>query len=314
MQKEDRTSQKPSEALGKAYQNVPGNEKPESLHSHRTHEHLEKLVDERLAEIKIINRQLNQEISQRMQAEETSRSIAREWRDTLDAVQDAIWLMDTDQNIIRCNQATTRLFKEDYKKIVGKKCYELFHDTTRPVDGCPFLRMYKSKKRETTVLSKNNHWFKVSLNPLKNNAGKITGVIHIVADITHTKKGSEALKESEERYRNVFTGAKDIISTIDSEGIIVSLNPAFGVLSGWPADEWHGRHCTSLVHPDEVPDIVVLLDNARSGKKIIQPVVVRLKTNSNSYKTVELLATRLYSRNKLTGFLVIARDITSRAP
>jgi PAS domain S-box-containing protein len=173
--------------------------------------------------------------------------------------------------------------------------------------------MYKSRKRETAVLSKNNNWFKVSLNPLKNNAGKITGVIHVTSDITHTKKSSEALKESEERYRNVFTGAKDIISTINSEGIIISLNPAFGVISGWSTDEWPGQHCTALVHPDEVPDIMVLLDNVRSGKEMIQPVAVRLKTNSNSYITVELLATRLYSRKKLTGFLVIARDITTRA-
>ena len=312
MQEEDRTPRKPLEAPGEAHQNVPGDEKPETLHNHRAHEHLEKLVGERMAEIRIINRQLNQQITQRMQAEETSRSIAREWRDTLDAVQDAIWLMDTDQTIIRCNQATTRLLKEDYNKIVGKKCYELFHGTTRPVDDCPFLRMYKSRKRETAVLSKNSHWFKVSLNPLKNNAGKITGVIHVTADITRTKKSSEALKESEERYRNVFTSAKDIISTINSEGIILSLNPAFGVLSGWSTDEWPGQHCTSLVHPDEVPDIMVLLEDARSGKEMIQPIVVRLKTNSNSYITVELLATRLYTRKKLTGFLVIARDITTR--
>ncbi len=57
---------------------------------------------------------------------------------------------------------------------------------------------------------------------------------------------------------------------------------------------------------------MVLLENARSGKEIIQPIVVRLKTNSNGYKTVELLATRLYTRKKLTGFLVFARDITTR--
>ncbi|MEI6153110.1 MAG: PAS domain-containing protein [Deltaproteobacteria bacterium] len=188
MQKEDRTPQETLEPSGEIYRNAPGNEKSETPHSHRAHDHLEKLVSERLAEIRIINRQLNQEISQRMQAEETSRSIAREWRDTLDAIQDAVWLMDTDQTIIRCNQATTRLLKEDYNRIVGKKCYELFHDTTKPVDGCPFLRMYKSRKRETSVLSKNNHWFKVSLNPLKNNAGKITGVIHVTTDITDTKK------------------------------------------------------------------------------------------------------------------------------
>jgi len=312
VQKEDRTPQETLEPSGEIYRNAPGNEKSETPHSHRAHDHLEKLVSERLAEIRIINRQLNQEISQRMQAEETSRSIAREWRDTLDAIQDAVWLMDTDQTIIRCNQATTRLLKEDYNRIVGKKCYELFHDTTKHVDGCPFLRMYKSRKRETSVLSKNNHWFKVSLNPLKNSAGKITGVIHVTTDITDTKKNSEALKESEERYRNVFTNSKDIISTINSEGIILSLNPAFGVISGWSTDEWSGQHCTSLIHPDEVPDIIVLLENARSGKEIIQPIVVRLKTNSNVYKTVELLATRLYTRKKLTGFLVVARDITTR--
>jgi len=172
--------------------------------------------------------------------------------------------------------------------------------------------MYKSKKREAVTLPINNHWFRVSLNPLKNNEGKITGVIHVATDITRTKKNSDALKESEERYRSIFTNTNDMISTITKEGIVTSLNLSSQVVTGWSPDELIGQHFSSLVHPDDVSLVTSTLGNAQTGKGAIYPLVLQIKTKSGAYRAIEFLMTRLYSKSKLTGFLTIGRDITAQ--
>jgi PAS domain S-box-containing protein len=148
---------------------------------------IEDMVEERTAEIRIANRQLQAEIDQRKRAEEALQVIAGQWRETLDAINDAIWLMDLDQKIIRCNKAAARLLKKDYSKIIGKKCYELFHGTLMSPNGCPFLAMYRSKRKQAVKRHFGDKWFNVSLTPLKDRRGKIVGVVHIAKDITEEK-------------------------------------------------------------------------------------------------------------------------------
>ena len=157
--------------------------------------HIEELVEERTAEMRIANRQLQAEVEQRKRAEETLQVVAGQWRDTLDAINDAVWLMDLDQTIIRCNKAASKLFKKDYAGIIGKKCYELVHGASCPVEGCPFLRMYKSRHKETMRLESDERWLNVSVTPLKNKEGRIAGVVHVVSDITNERRLRERIKE-----------------------------------------------------------------------------------------------------------------------
>src|SRR5206468_11284835 len=77
-----------------------------------------------------------------------------------------------------------------------------------------------------------------------------------------------ALRESEQRYRNLVDTARDVIYTLSIDGKIKSLNPVFETITGWLRDEWIGKEFSPLVHPDDLPRATTLLrsEERRVGK------------------------------------------------
>jgi PAS domain S-box-containing protein len=185
---------------------------------------IEELVEERLTEVRIANRQLQGEIESRKRAEEALDVVATQWRETLDAISDAVWLMDMDQTVIRCNRAASRLFEKDYGNIIGRKCFELIHGASGPVEGCPFLRMHKSRREETVHLPVGDRRLNVSVTPLKNRSGKATGAVHVARDVTKDLRAREEIRESRKMFVRVLESITDRFFATDRTGKLVHVN------------------------------------------------------------------------------------------
>ena len=62
--------------------------------------------------------------------------------------------------------------------------------------------------------------------PLRDAAGGITGVMGVMADLTERRKAERAVREAEEKYRNIFDNAVEGIYQSGSEGETLTANPA----------------------------------------------------------------------------------------
>src|ERR1043165_6072333 len=71
-------------------------------------------------------------------------------------------------------------------------------------------------------------------------------------DVTEKRQADSALLESEERYRELFENANDIIYTIDLAGNFTSLNRTGEILTGYSRAEALQMNIGQVVAPDHL--------------------------------------------------------------
>lgn len=162
---------------------------------------------------------------------------AKDWQATFGAMEDAIWVMDRDRNIRRANKATEQIFETQLDKVVGRKCCEVAHNQDFPVAGCPFQTMLDTGHRASMQFLLGERWYKISVDPVKDDDGIITGAVHIVADIDSIKRVEEALSIRTQEYRTLVENIPDLIVRYDSDLRRIYVNPAWERASGLSAQE-----------------------------------------------------------------------------
>jgi len=125
------------------------------------------------------------------------------------------------------------------------------------------------------------------------------------------KEAEEALRESEQRFRNVFDFARDIIFTVDLDMRYTSLNPAFERVSGWPCAEWLGKSFLDVVHPDDLSMVTKIFQEGLKGE-IPPPFELRMRKKSGDYFDAEFTVAPLTREGKLVGFIGVGREVTER--
>ncbi len=81
-------------------------------------------------------------------------------------------------------------------------------------------------------------------------SGELTGVRGYLMDVTERELAKQRLKQSEHRYRSLFSGSPDAIFLADPEsGLIVDANPAAEELLARPYEEIVGMHQSELHAP-----------------------------------------------------------------
>jgi PAS domain S-box-containing protein len=139
----------------------------------------------------------------------------------------------------------------------------------------------------------------------------LTSVSSQISRFIEGKQAEEALRESEERYRTLVETAPDSIFAVSLDGTLVSLNPAFEALTGWPPEEWLGKPFAPFFHPDDLSSGMELFQRILQGETL-PPLEWRIRHKSGDYTTVEVTAVPRLEHGQVVGLLGIAHDITER--
>ncbi len=124
-----------------------------------------------------------------------------EWLNTFDAINDSVALIDADQRVVRCNRATSHLLGLDYADIVNQPCWKLFHCLDEPIPECPFVKAKLSLQSETATVQRNDRWLEVTINPILSGKATLTGAVHIVRDVTESKRAEEEKQALEQQFQ-----------------------------------------------------------------------------------------------------------------
>lgn len=152
-------------------------------------------------------------------------------QEIMDSVTDGLYITRTDSRIIKANKAIERWYSHKMP-IEGKKCYEVFKNSSTLCKDCPMLTAQKtgyisSCYKHRTLAKGMERIFHISSYPVKNPDGTITKSVQIVRDVTRQKQMADLLKTSEERHRNIFNHVPIGIAYYNSNLSIELVNDNF---------------------------------------------------------------------------------------
>ena len=86
--------------------------------------------------------------------------------------------------------------------------------------------------------------------PLLDHAGNVRGATGVFVDITERKRAEAALRESEDRYRDLVEHSQDLLCTHDLQGKLLSANPAPARILGYEVAELLQIPMRELIAPE----------------------------------------------------------------
>ncbi len=249
-------------------------------------------------------------------AETLSKKIGEEWQITFDSITDLVLILDADLKIVRVNSAAARFFNLEPSRILGKPCFTLLHGTTSPPDICPVRAMLKTKQHQNTEIYHEKHgkWLFISVDPILDESGNLSRIVHIIKDITSRKQVEETLRSERMRFQSFLENAPFGIVILDRSGKGTYANSKFEELFGYDAKnhpDWQTWSVQAYPDPEYRKMIftawIEALKKAKPGEKFIS-YTPRLTCRNGTKKDANITCVRLPAGE----VLFIMEDVTER--
>jgi PAS domain S-box-containing protein len=178
---------------------------------------------------------------------------AREYR-LIDAAQDyAIYELDREGRILTWNKGAERLKGWKAEEVIGKP-YTILHTPESRATNAPGRELKIAAEtgrfeEQAPRMRKDGSIFAahVSLFPLRDDRGEVTGFVKVTRDISERSRAGRAILDSRRRMEGIVQSAMDAIITIDDAQRVVLFNPAAEKIFGYSVDEVLGQPVTMLI-------------------------------------------------------------------
>jgi PAS domain S-box-containing protein len=172
---------------------------------------------------------------------------------------DAIISKTLDGKILSWNPAAERMFGYAASEIIGRPLRMLFPPERYLEEEENMDRVVGSdmtSRFETVRIRKGGQRLDVAItiSPIKDSNGKVVGVSRILRDITDRKRATEALQESESRFRELAENIDEVFSITDPDDAKkIYISPAYEKIWGLTCQSAYERPYMWLdaIHPDD---------------------------------------------------------------
>jgi two-component system cell cycle sensor histidine kinase/response regulator CckA len=154
-------------------------------------------------------------------------------------------------------------------------------------------------------------WLSESARGVFDESGAVLYYEGIAEDINQRKGAEAALRESEERYRDLVENAHDIIYSHDLQGRYTSINKAGEQITGYTREEALALDLNTTVAPEYIEKTREMLRKKLAGEKVTAYEMDLIAKDGHRI-TVEANTKLVFQNGVPVGVQGIARDVTER--
>jgi len=321
-------------------------EKSDALREAR--DELEKRVIQRTAELADANQELRREIIERKRIESALRNSEKTARELLNAPVDLAMLLDPAGLILAVNKSMAQSLGSQESQLIGQSISNFLPDGIIKSRYQVFKECLNIKRQILFEDQNNGRVFLNNFYPVMDDKNEVQSVAAYAIDITNQKRAEEVLQRSkeelellvaqrteeiqntnlklveeihtrkkfgkslrlsEEKFRDLFENANDIIWTTDTTGRLVTVNRLFASITGCTKDQLTGQPAYQYIYQSH--RFMVL----RKHLMVLKGESVEFETEIADItlipRIVWIKLRPIRENGKITGVHGIARDISA---
>jgi two-component system cell cycle sensor histidine kinase/response regulator CckA len=255
------------------------------------------------------------DITEKLKLEEKLKASEALYKDLFENADDPMYTHDLKGKILSVNKVALKLLAVTEEEIIGSnisqwvtpESYKIFEDRVRKI----FLNQPLEELVVMEVINKKGEhkWGEARTRLLKD-GNKIIGTHGIMRDITEKIKLEKDLKESEEKYRDLFENAQDAMYVLDTEGNFLKMNNVGLQTLRCTKEEVIGTNISRWITPESLKIVKERRKKRFSGEILNKTDILEIVCKNGEHRWVEIKTRGIKDGERIIEIHGIARDIT----
>lgn len=263
--------------------------------------------------------ELEKELNEHKKIEESLLKDVEKYRNILEVMEEGYFECDLEGNLTFFNDVVAQFYKQSRDELLGINYREFTSDEY----GEKIYKAYKDIYQtgisavlsDCEVIKKDGSKgiVEVTVSLLRDQSGEPIGFWGVSRDVTEKKKTERALRESEEKYRQILEKMEEGYYEVDLKGHFTFGNQALARIHGYPHNELMSMSNRDYSSPDEAKRIYKIFNQVYKTGIPSKIVNYEVFGKDRSLRMIEISASLL--RNDLgqpMGFYGITRDKTDQ--
>ena len=188
------------------------------------------------------------DITERKQTSVALDIATQEWQVTFDTIPSAVFLLNRECRVMKCNHAATKLLNRKKNDIIGKRYCVDFDNFSDSSGDNLFMKMLKSGRKKKQIKEFGGKIYNFTIVPIKTPHGDIYGSVLISENITKIKKAEQEIKDKNKELESIFHTAPVGMGVV-SQRVLMNVNDEICRLCGYTKKELLGKSVENL-YPD----------------------------------------------------------------
>jgi PAS domain S-box-containing protein len=260
------------------------------------------------------------DVTEEVETTRAARRREQRYRHLFEVASDWYWEVDTEQRITYVSPNFEALSGLPVSVLLGKRIEEVGDIKLDPKTAPQAYAAFAERRpfrhlvyRSRPFSDGKSRTVSTSAVPIFDNAGEFRGYSGVCRDITAQVEAEQALRQSEQRFKELYEAASDYFWEMDRELRITYLSPNFTAIFGVPLEDFVGKRLLETPGLSMEPEVVRQFGPLLAAHKPFRDATLKRSYPGGRRFIVKISGVPIFAEDgTFRGYRGVGRDITQQ--